>query len=130
MNDKAERPRLEDYALAARPRPHPEGTDAVDKVGRSICEILNRVSQIDEDNRRLAQQQAEKLSERLRAAEERIRQLETELKSNQDRADRAEQWLYKISQGIEQQFFTRHEGRSADSVPSVSSILRNYSGRK
>jgi hypothetical protein len=56
--------------------------------------------------------------------------LEAELKAILHRADRAEQRLYTISQGIEQQFSMRYEARSGDPVPSVRSILRNYPRRK
>ena len=38
-----------------------------------------------------------KLSGQLRAAEGRIRELEVEIRRHQDRADRAEKWLYQIS---------------------------------
>ena len=45
------------------------------------------------------------LSEELRAAEERIRELEAKVRLLEDRADRAEKWVYKIWVEIEQKFF-------------------------
>ena len=48
---------------------------------------------------------AHKLSAQLRAAEDRIRQLEATVRHHVDRADRAEKWLYQISMEIEQKFF-------------------------
>ena len=45
------------------------------------------------------------LSAQLRVAEQRIIELETEVRYLQDRADRAERWVYKIWVEIEQQFF-------------------------
>ena len=45
------------------------------------------------------------LSAQLRVAEQRIKELETKVRYLQDRADRAERWVYKIWVEIEQQFF-------------------------
>ena len=46
----------------------------------------------------------------LRAAEERIRELEAKVRHHEDRADRAERWVYKIWVEIEQKFFWRRCG--------------------
>ena len=45
------------------------------------------------------------LSAQLRASEERIRELEAKVRLLEDRADRAERWVYKIWVEIEQKFF-------------------------
>jgi hypothetical protein len=45
------------------------------------------------------------LSAHLRAAEARIRELEAKVRLLEDRADRAERWVYKIWVEIEQKFF-------------------------
>ena len=45
---------------------------------------------------------AQKLSHQLRAAEDRIAELEAEVAAHQDRADRAEQWLHKVYTEIEE----------------------------
>ena len=45
------------------------------------------------------------LSAPLRAAEQRIKELETKIRQVEDRADRAERWVYKIWVEIEQKFF-------------------------
>ena len=45
------------------------------------------------------------LSAQLRASEERIRELEAKVRLLEDRADRAEKWVYKICVEIEQKFF-------------------------
>jgi hypothetical protein len=44
-------------------------------------------------------------SAQLRAAEERIKELEAKVRLLEDRADRAERWVYKIWVEIEQKFF-------------------------
>jgi hypothetical protein len=41
----------------------------------------------------------------LRTAEERIKELEVEVRYHEERADRAERWVYKIWVEIEQKFF-------------------------
>jgi hypothetical protein len=41
----------------------------------------------------------------LRAAEQRIKELEAKARQLEDRADRAERWVYKIWVEIEQKFF-------------------------
>jgi len=45
------------------------------------------------------------LSAQLRASEERIRELEAKVRLLEDKADRAERWVYKIWVEIEQKFF-------------------------
>jgi hypothetical protein len=48
---------------------------------------------------------ADDLTVQLRAAERRIRELEAKVRQLEDRADRAERWVYKIWVEIEQKFF-------------------------
>jgi len=45
------------------------------------------------------------LSAQLEAAQQRIKQLEANVRYVEDRADRAERWVYKIWVEIEQKFF-------------------------
>jgi hypothetical protein len=45
------------------------------------------------------------LPAQLRAAERRIKELEAKVRYLEDRADRAERWVYKIWVEIEQKFF-------------------------
>jgi hypothetical protein len=47
---------------------------------------------------------AQKLSHQLRAAEQRITDLEAEVETHRDRAERAEQWLQKVYSEIEDRF--------------------------
>jgi hypothetical protein len=48
---------------------------------------------------------ADSQSAQLRAAEQRIKELEAKVRLLEDRADRAERWVYKIWVEIEQKFF-------------------------
>ena len=54
---------------------------------------------------------AQKLSHQLRAAEDRIAELEAEVAAYQDRAERAEQWLHKIYAEIEDRFLRDDQTR-------------------
>jgi hypothetical protein len=61
-------------------------------------------------------------SAQLRAAEDRIRELEAHARQHQERAERAERWLYQISVEIEQKFF----GRTRPSQPPPpAALIRN-----
>ena len=54
---------------------------------------------------------AQKLSYQLRAAEDRIAELEAEVTAYQERADRAEQWLHRVYTEIEDRFLQQNDGR-------------------
>ena len=54
---------------------------------------------------------AQKLSHQLRAAEDRIAELEAEVATYQQKADRAEQWLHKVYTEIEDLFPQQDDGR-------------------
>jgi hypothetical protein len=54
---------------------------------------------------------AQKLSHQLRAAEDRIAELEAEVGIYQDKADRAEQWLHKVYTEIEDRFLRQGNSR-------------------
>jgi len=55
---------------------------------------------------------AQKLSHQLRAAEERIAELDAEVAAYQDRAERAEQWLHKVYTEIEDRFLRQEKRRN------------------
>jgi hypothetical protein len=54
-----------------------------------------------------------KLSAQLRAAEDRIRELEAKAHHYEDRADRVERWLHHVSIEIEEKFFGREKAASS-----------------
>jgi hypothetical protein len=90
-----------------------EASDQLDKAGQAILGLLNRAATAAETNYQQAIEMTHKLSAQLRAAEDRIRELDAPVRHHQDRADRAERWLYQISVEIEQKFFGREEARSS-----------------
>jgi hypothetical protein len=88
------------------------GADQLDKAGQSILHLLHRAAGVAEENSRHALDMAQKLSHQLRAAEDRIAELEAEVTAYQDRAERAEQWLHKVYTEIEDRFLQQEKRRS------------------
>jgi hypothetical protein len=82
----------------------PDGIDQVDKAGQTILGLLHKAAGVAEANSQHALDMAQKLSHQLRAAEDRIAELEAEVGMYQDKADRAEQWLHKVYTEIEDRF--------------------------
>ena len=71
--------------------------------------LLHKAAGVAEANSQHALELAQKLSQELRAAEDRIAQLEADVRYYQERTDRAEQWLHKIFTGIEERFFRQQQ---------------------
>jgi hypothetical protein len=83
----------------------------LDKAGQTILQLLHRAADVAEDNSRHALEMAQKLSHQLRAAEDRIAELEAEAETYRERAERAEQWLHKVYAEIEDRFLRQSEDR-------------------
>ena len=94
-----------------------ETSDTLDRAGQAILGLLNRAASAAEANCQQAVEMANKLSSQVRAAEGRIQELEAQVGHHQDRADRAEKWLYQISVEIEQNFFGRGDSRPLQPPP-------------
>jgi hypothetical protein len=77
-------------------------SDPMDHSGRAIVAMLQKAADLSHDDCARVQTMADQLSHQLRAAEDRINQLETEVEHFQDRAVRAESWLQLIHQEIEE----------------------------
>ena len=103
-----------------------DAADPLEAAARSTLDLLHRAADIAEENRQRALEVAQKFSVQLRAAEARIKELESDLRYEQDRADRAEKWLGKISVEIEQQFFRREESDRGTKAtpPGILQALR------
>ena len=89
----------------------PDGIDQVDKAGQTILGLLHKAAGVAEANSQHALDMAQKLSHQLRAAEDRIAELEAEVGMYQEKADRAEQWLHRVYTEIEDRFFRQDDGR-------------------
>jgi hypothetical protein len=99
------------FAPAAKNSASPDNADQLDKAGHTILRLLHKAAGVAEANSQQALEMAQKLSHQLRAAEDRIAELEAEVGIYQDKADRAEQWLHKVYTEIEDRFLRQDDGR-------------------
>ena len=76
--------------------------DPLEQAGQHILELIRKASTIAEQKTQNALDAAAGLAFQLRASEERIRELEAALRFQFARADRAEEWLKRISNEIAQ----------------------------
>jgi chromosome segregation ATPase len=75
--------------------------DPIDTVGHALVALLQEAATLSKENVDRAMAVAHKLSIQLRAAEDRIKELEGEIERLEDRANRAEGWLRLIKTEIE-----------------------------
>ena len=97
--------------LAPTPKNVPAYVDQLDKAGETILQLVHKAAGVAEQNSSRALSMAQKLSDQLRAAEDRIAELESESATNRERADRAEHWLHTVYSEIEDRFFRYRDGR-------------------
>jgi predicted ribosome quality control (RQC) complex YloA/Tae2 family protein len=91
----------------------PEKDDnQLDKAGKSILNLLHKAAGVAEQNSQHALDIAQQLSHQLRAAEQRIADLEAEAEGYRDRAGRAERWLHKVYSEIEERFLRQERART------------------
>src|SRR5712672_1778614 len=86
-----------------------EGHIVADDSGRSIIALLQKASEMAKEDCARAMDLAHKLSFQLRAAEERVKELEADAGHFRDRAARAEAWLLRIHNEVEQTFFQKKD---------------------
>ena len=96
--------------FAPTPKNLPAQVDQLDKAGETILQLVDEAAGVAEQNSSRALSVAQKFSYQLRAAEDRIAELEAESVTYRERADRAEQWLHTVYTEIEDRFF-RRDGR-------------------
>ena len=99
------------FTPASRNDPPADG-DQLDKAGQTILQLLNTAADTAEQNSRQAIDIAQKLSHQLRAAQQRISELEAEVVAYQNQAERAEQWLHKVYTEIEDRFLQQERSRA------------------
>ena len=96
------------FAPKEKPPPAPkEGPprsdgDSLDQSGQAIVVLVQEAVNLSNETCDRAMEQARKLSHQLHAAEGRIDQLQAEIEQVQGRAARAEKWLTRIYQEIEE----------------------------
>src|SRR6476660_10446546 len=81
----------------------------LDSAGQAILKLLHKAAGAAEANSRQALETAQKLSSQLRAAEDRIAELETEVHLYREKSEHAEEWLRKISMEIEDRLVNEPE---------------------
>lgn len=106
MSGNAEKPTTI-VPFAPAPKGQPAANVVADDSGRSIIALLQKASDMAKEDCARAMDLAHKLSFQLRAAEERLRELEGEAAHYRDRASRAEAWLLRIHNEVEQTFFKK-----------------------
>jgi DNA repair ATPase RecN len=79
--------------------------DPLDRSGHAIVSMLQQAVDVAQQNCERAMDIAHKLSLKLREAEDRIAQLEGDCRHYQERAARAEKWMHRIQNEVEDRFF-------------------------
>ena len=85
--------------------------DQLDTAGQTILQLVQKAAGVAEENSRHALGMAQKLSNQLRASEDRIAELEAEVVTYRERAERAEQWLHRVYTEIEDRFLRQSDDR-------------------
>ena len=93
--------------------------DQLDAAGEIILRLLHKAAGVAEANSQHAFEMAQKLSHQLRASEDRITELEAEVRIYQDRTGRAEQWLHKIYTDVEERLIKRPQEKRRDVLDSL-----------
>jgi hypothetical protein len=96
-----------------------DGADQLDKAGQTILKLLHKAAGVAEANSQHALEMAETLSHQLRAAENRIAELEAEVGIYQEKSDRAERWLHKIYTEIDDRFLRQQRSTGAPQRPTA-----------
>jgi chromosome segregation ATPase len=81
----------------------------LDSAGHAILKLLHKAAEAAEANRQQELETAQKLSTQLRATENRITELEAQVPQHRERVERAEKWLRKISDEIEDRLINQPE---------------------
>jgi hypothetical protein len=82
-----------------------DADNSVDESGSTIVALLKEAADTARVTCLQAVDAAHKASIQLRAAEDRINELEMEVRHHYDRAARAEKWLARIHHEVEEKFF-------------------------
>jgi DNA repair exonuclease SbcCD ATPase subunit len=90
----------------------------LDKAGQTILQLLNKAADVAEQNSRHAIDTAQRLAHQLRAAEDRIAELEAEVEAHRQQAERAEQWLHRVCAEIQDRFLRQTDNRRESSQRS------------
>jgi hypothetical protein len=87
----------------------PNGPDTLDRAGHDVIVKLQHAAGLAEQHAQHVLGIAHQTSMQLRVAEDKIAKLEAEIWNYKDRAERAEEWLRRITQEIEKSFPSRRQ---------------------
>jgi hypothetical protein len=107
------------------PKAWPRSYDTpLDEAGQAIIAKIQRAADLANENCDRAMKLAHKLSMQLRAAEDRINQLEAEVELFRDRAVCAERWLQTIQKEIEEKLIAPRSanGTEQSSLPKDAEL--------
>jgi hypothetical protein len=99
--------------FASVPKSVRDDTDQLDQAGQAILQLLDSAASVAEENSRRTLNMAQKLLHHVHAAEDRIAELEAEVATYQQKAERAEQWLHRVYTEIEDRFLRQRGGAAA-----------------
>ena len=85
--------------------------DQLNTIGETLLQLIDKAAGFAEENSRQALEIAQKYSQQLQSAEARVAELEAEVDSYREKADRAEQWLHRLYTEIEDRFLRQSDGR-------------------
>ena len=111
-------PELLAFAPKQKPRER-DGSDPIDQAGQAVVATLREAANISKENVDRAMALAHKLSMQLRAAEDRIAQLQGEVEQLQSRAILAERWLETIKKEIQDKLIAPMEANRRPESPVV-----------
>jgi chromosome segregation ATPase len=95
----------------------------VEEAGEAIIAKLQKAADLSNENCDRAMNLAHKLSMQLRAAEDRVNQLEAEVEFLRDRAVRAERWLQTIQKEIEEKLIAPRSANATEhSLPKDAAL--------
>ena len=104
--------RRPEAAIPFAPAKAVNSDDPVDHAGYLVLGMLEQAAAAASQNCQHAVDVAQKISFKLRAAQDRIKDLQAETAHYQERATRAEEWLLRISREIEERFLEAKADRS------------------
>jgi chromosome segregation ATPase len=103
-----DRPATELVRFTPKHKPGRED-ELIDQAGQGLLALIKDAANVSKENIERAMTMAHRVSLELRAAEERISQLEADIERLESRATRAERWLEVIKNEIEVKLITPME---------------------
>jgi exonuclease VII small subunit len=94
-----------------------EAGDPTDEAGQALVALLQQAADLSNDNCERAMMLAHKLSLDLRAAEDRIKELQGAVDHYEKRAVRAEQWLQRILKEVEEKLIVPMTATRREQAP-------------